>query len=185
MDRRRRKTRAAIFGAFEELLSEKPYSAITVGDIIKRADVGRTTFYDNFETKDDLLRELCEGLFGHISAAASDLTHEHGLMGDERTPSVFLHLLEHLKEDDGRILRLLASDSGGIFARYFTESVEDLVSTKVSREWAQNAGVSFDFLVHQVSAGFVSLVQWWVREGCQTSLKDLNRWFLEMNKEML
>lgn len=71
MDRRRRKTRAAIFTAFEQLLSEKPYGAITVRQIIERADVGRTTFYDNFETKDDLLRELCAELFDHIAATAA------------------------------------------------------------------------------------------------------------------
>ena len=58
MDRRKRKTREAIFSAFIELLSAKDFSQITVGEIIERADVGRATFYDHFETKDFLLKEL-------------------------------------------------------------------------------------------------------------------------------
>ena len=62
MDRRQRKTREAIFKAFTELLSAKDFDQITVGEIIKLSDVGRSTFYSHFETKDFLLKELCEEL---------------------------------------------------------------------------------------------------------------------------
>ena len=74
MDRRQRKTRDAICRAFASLLMKKSYARITVQDIIDEADVGRTTFYTHFETKDDLLKSLCTEIFEHVFS--DDLSKE-------------------------------------------------------------------------------------------------------------
>ncbi len=53
-DRRSQRTRQLLSEAFVQLLREKGYSAITVSDIIERADIGRSTFYSHYRDKDDL-----------------------------------------------------------------------------------------------------------------------------------
>src|SRR5512135_3076549 len=54
LDRRERRTRQLLSEALIALMQEKRYEAITVQDIIDRADVGRSTFYAHYRDKDDL-----------------------------------------------------------------------------------------------------------------------------------
>ncbi len=61
-DRRVRRTRRALQNALLALMVEKSYDAITVQDIIDRADVGRSTFYSHFTDKRALLDSGFEDL---------------------------------------------------------------------------------------------------------------------------
>lgn len=56
-DRRVRRTRSRLKEALLELIDEVEgdYDAITIEDITERADVGRSTFYSHFTSKEDLL----------------------------------------------------------------------------------------------------------------------------------
>jgi AcrR family transcriptional regulator len=54
-DKRVERTRLALRNAFFELVLSQPYSRIKIADIITMADVGRSTFYEHYKNKDDLL----------------------------------------------------------------------------------------------------------------------------------
>ncbi|HIZ83333.1 MAG TPA: TetR/AcrR family transcriptional regulator [Firmicutes bacterium] len=179
MDRRQQKTRTAIFSAFGSLLAEKSYSKITVQEIIDKANVGRTTFYAHFETKDDLLKALCEELFGHIIGSAADCTHTHGLYAGEGQPtSVFCHLLQHLQENDNNILGLLSCESSEIFLRYFKDSLNALIKDQfVSQNRKTNKDIPQDFLVNHISGSFVEMVLWWIKARMKQTPEELDRYF--------
>ena len=53
-DRRVQRTRTALLEAFRELVIEDRKAKITVPDVILKANVGRSTFYDHFKNIDDL-----------------------------------------------------------------------------------------------------------------------------------
>ena len=179
MDRRQQKTRAAIFSAFTSLLAEKSYSKITVQEIIDAANVGRTTFYAHFEAKDDLLKELCEELFGHIIGSAMDCTHAHGLYSDGKAPeSMFCHLLQHLQEDDKNIIGLLSCESSEIFLRYFKDSLNSLVRSQfVNQDRRANTDIPQDFLINHISGSFVEMVLWWIKGRMKQTPAELDRYF--------
>ena len=161
MDRRQQKTRAAVFAAFSSLLAEKSYSKVTVQEIIDTANIGRTTFYAHFETKDDLLKALCEVLFDHIISSAADCTHTHGLYSDKDAPeSVFCHLLHHLQENEHNILVLLSCESSELFLRYFKDSLNELIQNQF-----------------HISGSFVEMVLWWIKGRMKQTPEELDRYF--------
>ena len=75
-DRRITKTRKAIYNAFLQLLNQKDYEAITVQEIIDLADVGRSTFYSHYESKELLLDELCQNSFTTSLSAIINSLHK-------------------------------------------------------------------------------------------------------------
>jgi AcrR family transcriptional regulator len=70
-DRRMRRSRELLFKALIALILEKSYDRITVQDILDRADVGRSTFYEHYRSKDELLLSATEGLRSTIDQAVA------------------------------------------------------------------------------------------------------------------
>lgn len=179
MDRRQQKTKAAIFNAFRSLLEKKSFNHITVQEILDRANIGRSTFYAHFQTKDELLKYVCEELFGHIVSSAREKTHLHGLNSKKETSqSIFCHLLYHLQENDSNILELLSCENSEIFLRYFKNSLKELIQTEiVGQSQNQPYDLPVDFLVNHISGSFVEMVLWWIQNKRQQTPEELDRYF--------
>ena len=60
LDEHRQAIRQAVFAAVEDLFARCGYVETTLGDIADHAGIGRTTLYDYFSNKDDLLACLVE-----------------------------------------------------------------------------------------------------------------------------
>lgn len=179
MDRRQKRTREAIFQAFTGLLSEKSFEKITVGEILERADVGRATFYAHFETKDFLLKELCEELFCHIfdSVSKPETQHRH-IFTCEEGDSVFLHLLKHLKNNDNNILKLLVGQNNELFLQYFKKGLLRLIKSQLSLfEERKSTLLPEDFWINHIASTFVETVRWWVDHGMKESPETVAEYF--------
>lgn len=186
MDRRQLKTRNAIFRAFTTLLNQQNYNAITVQDIIDEADIGRSTFYAHFETKDELLKSLCRELFDHIIGTALNKQDTHGLYACTNAPhSVICHILQHLQENDNNILTLLSCESSPIFMSYFKSGMEELVRTQILQDPAVHTDVPTEFLVNHIAGSFVEMVQWWIAGGCAQTPQELDSYFRAVTEPIL
>lgn len=66
-DRRVQRTRMAVFEAFRGLVLTRKYDDIKISEIIDGAGIGRSTFYEHFRNKDDVLLTAIEPLFGPLA----------------------------------------------------------------------------------------------------------------------
>ncbi|GGK65290.1 hypothetical protein Sme01_24530 [Sphaerisporangium melleum] len=133
------------------LILEKGYDAVTVTDIIARADVGRSTFYAHFtDKKDALLSNIDQLDFLHAAPAG-------------RPAELFafsLPMFEHVHEH-GRLLRALLGRRG---AQPVVARGEQVLSTAVHQELTAagaRPGPSLDLLVICVVGAFMALVRAW------------------------
>lgn len=179
MDRRIRKTREAIFSAFVELLSKKDIDKITVGEIIKKADVGRATFYSHFETKDYLIKELSEELFCHIfdTMNCENKNHKH-IFDCDAAESGFLHLILHLQKNDNKILDLFSCQNNEMFLTYFKNNLQKLVASQSFLfELRKNEKLPDELWTKHIANVFVEIIRWWTDNKMRETPEEILEYF--------
>ena len=88
-DKRVQRTHQAVLEAFFSLVLKHPYEGITVGDIVARAGIGRSTLYEHFPGKDAILAASLSRPFGVLADA---------VRAEDNTPALTA-LLEHFWEN--------------------------------------------------------------------------------------
>ena len=101
------RTRAKLLEAAQRELSEKGYAGATARSIAKRAGVATGSFYQYFQDKDAVLRELGAARFGSISQLALRLLDDDAPVSDARTEAetrmraVIEAVMAYHREDPG------------------------------------------------------------------------------------
>ncbi len=163
MDRRQKKTKQAIYDAFTHLLEHKTYSNITVQEIIDTANIGRSTFYSHFETKEMLLKSLCAEIFDHIFE--EDMSKEYSSDFDSKSKRIedeLTHILYHIKYEDTYIKRILSHDSGEIFMQYFKKYLEKIFEQMIE---SKNIGIPKDYLLNHFVCDFAETIRWSIKHS--------------------
>ncbi len=95
--------RERLIDAAFQLFGERGYEPTTVDDIAERAGVGRTTFFRNFRSKDDVIFPDHERLMEEIRARLATSTNSTALVAVAE--AVRLVLLRYIEEGDRARLR--------------------------------------------------------------------------------
>jgi len=171
-DRRITKTRKAIYQAFLHLLNQKDYEAITVQEIIDLADVGRSTFYSHYESKELLLDELCQKLFHHLFERAEHLSPQDYLA----------HIFQHFKKNQDHVTSLLLSKND-YFIRQLRKELEHDVYPMVADELIQSyPNIPHSYLKHLVVSHFIETLSWWLKKGKSYTEQEVIQFYLEILK---
>jgi AcrR family transcriptional regulator len=181
LDRRQKKTKSSILSAFGKLLANSDYSKITVQDIIEEANIGRSTFYAHFATKDHLLEEICSDLFEHIlsdslrAEGSHDFSSHRGSMQTNVT-----HILYHLRDGRKDIITLLKYDSNELFLHHFRQHLSGLVREDLAMHASYfPLNIPESFWINHISCSFVGMVQWWIAGNFAQTPEYLSSCFIQ------
>lgn len=144
-------------------MQEKSYEQITVQQIIERADVGRSTFYAHFETRDDLLRALCTDIFEHVFGREPEREQEHDFSNAEYDVERQLaHMLWHLRANGRMLPGLLSGQSREAFMEHFRRYVRATFS-RLLNDGA--CAAPREYALNHVVSSFAETARWWLCES--------------------
>jgi len=169
-DRRVRRTRQALTGALIELVLEKRYDAITIQNLLDRADVGRSTFYAHYRGKDDLLVRSFEGLLEMLDQAMD----RDGAAGGRVAP--VRELFRHVGEM-GEFHRALVR--AHMLDRVYRAGTSYLSRTIARRLAAGSAYTGGDAarlpaLAHAFAGALFGMLRWWVDSDAPLSPEQMD-----------
>lgn len=167
VDRRVRRTRRLLKEALVELIHERGYDRVTVRDIAQRADVGRSTFYAHFESKEDLLFAGTEAYFLSLAEEVSD---DLPAAEDARRFRFPVPLLRHVRLQrrffEASILRgadsRLREISVGILVRLVERELERLGGAEATRFPGATSRESRSGRARAIAGAFMGILDWWL-----------------------
>lgn len=169
-DRRSRRTRHLLGRAWLELIREKGYDAITVNDIIERANVGRSTFYAHYHDKNDLFIKEVDRV---IDALHSDA---HRDPRDEEWYFPSLGLFRHVGEEYQLYKALVWSSGMDLFVRQLQKSLARRIEHGM-QESGKTYELPIPVLSTFVASSFLTLLQWWLENKMAYSPEEIDDMF--------
>jgi len=177
-DRRVQRTEQLLEAALLSLIKEKEFDAISVQEIIDRANVGRATFYSHYDNKEDLLESGFDGLLATLRERQREAASRGG-RAEERLFAFSRHLLAHADEHR-EIFPAMMSQRGGaliqhLLRRLLIKVVREDVNTMASYDG--NGGTPAEATVEFIAGGLFGLLMWWMGGKVRLSVEEVDHIF--------
>lgn len=172
-DRRVARTRDALRVALISLILERGWDDIGVQDICDRANVGRSTFYTHFPSKEKLLSGAFDDLRKELRA------HEK-TSGDSPAPvfGIVRGLIEHVHENQRLFRAVIGKRSSLVVQRRFSQLVHELVAEDFAA--SDIPPTRRAPATHYVAGALFGLLTWWVDTRSPLAPNELEILFREL-----
>lgn len=159
-DKRIQKTLLALREAFFELVLTYSYDEITVSDIIEKANVGRSTFYQHYKSKDEILAISMNKLLDDLALSADPADNQQ----------VLFELLEHFWENRKFAPKIFAGTARRVVVQALADRVELKLKQRAKSELA-GPTIPFNIAAHQVAeAQLIVCIDWMLGKGKSNSI---------------
>ena len=176
-DRRVERTRELLQKALIELIAERGYDAITIQDIVNRANVGRTTFYLHYNSKDELFMSCHESIVREFHIGLLHPLSREELLSPEIPPEM-TSAYRHLEEGRALLYPVFqGKDSQLILRQIRDRSAREIeANLRVTFPEAESA-IPLDMLANYLAGAQIALMQWWLEKRRPHTLESLAQSF--------
>ena len=177
-DRRVERTQQLLREALLSLIREKGFEALTVQEIIDRANVGRATFYAHFDNKDDLLLSGFDEFRASLKAGQRDAL-SYGRNVEDRVFAFSHEIFSHTNEYRDVFRAMVGKRSGAALQRLLHKLLVDLVREDVKQTVtrAGNDSVPAEAVVQFMAGALFGLLMWWMDGRPRLSVPEVNALF--------
>jgi AcrR family transcriptional regulator len=181
-DRRVQKSRDLLQRALGRLISEKPFSKITVQEIIDRANVGRTTFYAHFQSKEDL---FVSGHDGMIEMIVNSFITPEGALRPEPSPQI-LRFLSGIDLNRDTYYFLTRGSGMSDVRQLLKERIAAQLAARLHECYREDeSAIPFEVLGQNVGASMMTLINWWMVKRTPYSAQEMTTMLHQMNYAVL
>jgi len=177
IDRRVARTRTALYDALVALILQQDYDTISVQDILDEANVGRSTFYTHFTSKDDLLEHSLERLRALLVEGRERQRRQlrdTGAISWDCTRTLFAHIGEHRA-----IHRALAGRRAqSIVLGAIRDVLMDFLRGNLVAQ--QPEAPPRELTVQFFVGAFMSVVDWWLDRRPDMPVEEVDRLFRQL-----
>ena len=184
IDRRILRTRATLQHALTSLILKNGYEAITIQDICDEANVGRSTFYAHYTSKDDLKRSGFEHLRKELVNRQRDAQAAPGDVKD-RSLGFSLIMFEHARDHIDLYRALVGGRGGAVSLGQIRKILSDLVRNEFAATADKNSADSppRELAVQYVVGAYMSVLTWWLDGGAKLPPKRIDAMFRRLATE--
>jgi AcrR family transcriptional regulator len=172
--------------AIAVLISERGLGNFTVGDLMDKADLNRSTFYGHYSDLDALLSTLKQEIIDDLEAIKPQIlaVSIKEIVAFERTgqpPSVTVELFDTLREH-GKLLQVLLSPHGDA---QFQAQLRDVVCTDFIRsvlhkKYTQEPSPLVEYYIAYYASALLGLIQRWLDNGMTENSEAIGRLMLSI-----
>jgi len=180
MDPRAAQTREALSAAILELAAERPLDAITVTDIVSRADVHRSSLYQHFSDREELLASALEA----AETSALRVTAPVRAPSDpDRPPTELLRFLQHFA-DYADVYRMALGPQGSarVAARVRAQTLELVREGMALTNPEPSPSIPFDIGSAATTGALLAVIEAWLNRDPLPSIDEAARWIWQLLK---
>jgi AcrR family transcriptional regulator len=178
IDRRVARTRTALCEALLALIRRKHYELITVEDILTEANIGRSTFYAHFTSKDDLLKRSLERLRDLLVTAKDKTISSPRERVREEAWDPSRALFEHVAEHADIQVALAGGRGGGIVRDAVDEVLAEVL--RQSLPATMHAALPRDLVIRHMVSTFNAVLRWWLEERPEMPPREVDAAFRKL-----